>query len=67
MGFNNRNVIHNIKGDLMFEVIENKEIKDKCIIQERNSQGNLNLCCCYIVDSNGRYVDPCYHPVTDCC
>ncbi|MBW2670314.1 MAG: hypothetical protein JRD87_10605 [Deltaproteobacteria bacterium] len=46
---------------------EEKEKKDECTIHERDSQGDSNLCCCYIVDTDGRYVDPCYRPVADCC
>jgi len=67
VGFNNRNVIHNLKGDLMFEEIEKKEKRDRCIMHEGDSQEPPNLCCCYIIDSDGRYVDPCYRSVIDCC
>lgn len=67
MGFNNINVIHNLKGDLMFEEIEKKENRDTCIMHERDSQEHPNLCCCYIIASDGRYIDPCYRPATDCC
>jgi len=55
------------KGDLMREEIEKKESKDTCTMNERDSQEDLNLCCCYIVDSDGTYVDPCYRPVSGCC
>jgi len=48
------------------EIIE-REKRDTCMMHERDSQENPNLCCCYIIDSDGRYVDPCYRPVTDCC
>jgi hypothetical protein len=51
----------------MDEKKEKKEKRDVCVMDETDSQGNLNLCCCYIVDSDGRYVDPCYRPVADCC
>jgi hypothetical protein len=46
---------------------EEKEKKgDACMMHATDSRGNPNLCCCYIVDSDGRYVDACYRPVTDC-
>jgi hypothetical protein len=48
------------------EIIE-REKRDTCMMHERDSQENPNLCCCYIIDSDGRYVDPCYRPVADCC
>jgi hypothetical protein len=51
----------------MRKKIEEKEKTDTCIIQKRDSQGDPNLCRCYIIDSDGRYADPCYRPVTDCC
>ena len=51
----------------MREEIEKKANEDICMIHERDSQEEPNLCCCYIIDSDGRYVDPCYHPVSDCC
>ena len=40
-----------------------KEKKDTCMMHKKDSQGDPNLCCCYVVDSEGRYVDPCYRPV----
>ncbi len=46
---------------------EEKEKRDECTMHERDSQGDPNLCCCYIVDTDGRYVDPCHRPVPDCC
>ena len=55
------------KGIPMREKIEKKENRDSCMMHERDSQENPNLCCCYIIDSDGRHVDPCYRPVTDCC
>jgi len=48
------------------EIIE-REKRDTCMIHERDSQENPNLCCCYVIDFEGRYVDPCYRAVTDCC
>jgi len=47
--------------------MEEKEEINECIMHETDSNGDPNLCCCYIVDSEGSYVDPCYRPVSDCC
>ena len=43
------------------------ETHDECKMAQTDSEGNINLCCCYILDQDGRYVDPCYLPVEDCC
>ncbi len=67
MGHNYLTRFSSLKGDLMREEKEKKEKKDACMMHETDSQGDPNLCCCYIIDSDGRYVDPCYRPVTDCC
>ena len=54
-------------GDLMREEIDKKENKDTCTMNERDFQEDPSLCCCYSVDSDGIYVDPCYRPVSGCC
>ena len=51
----------------MSDEIEKKENEDACMMHERDSQEDPKLCCCYIVDSYGTYVDPCYRPVSGCC
>ena len=51
----------------MSDEIEKKENEDACMMHERDSQEEPNLCCCYIVDPDGTYVDPCYRPVSGCC
>ena len=51
----------------MSDYTEKKEYEDTCMIHERDSQERPNPCCCYIVDSDGRYVDPCYRPISGCC
>jgi hypothetical protein len=51
----------------MMEKKQEKDKKDKCIMHHAGSKGDPNLCCCYIIDSDGRFEDPCYHPVADCC
>jgi len=53
-----------MKGDPMNE---EKEAINECIMHETYLSGDPNLCCCYIVDPEGRVVDPCYRPVSDCC
>jgi len=40
---------------------------DACRMHEMDSEGNTNLCCCYITDATGNYEDPCYIPVKECC
>jgi hypothetical protein len=56
-----------LKGEIMRDEKDEKEKKDECMMHERDSHGDPNLCCCYIVDTDGRYVDPCYRPAPDCC
>jgi hypothetical protein len=46
---------------------EEKVKKEACIMHHTGSEGDPNLCCCYIMDSDGRYEDPCYRPAADCC
>ena len=46
---------------------DDKKKRAECIIDVTDSQGKTNLCCCYVVDDDGRYTSPCYMPVHDCC
>ena len=46
---------------------DDKKKRDECIVDVTDSQGRTNLCCCYVVDDDGRYVNPCFMPVADCC
>ncbi len=46
---------------------DEKEKHDECRMDQTDSEGNTNLCCCYIVDPDGQYEDPCFMPVDDCC
>ena len=46
---------------------EDTNYQSECTIDETDSEGNTNLCCCYAVDPEGNYVDPCYRPVSNCC
>ncbi len=46
---------------------DDKKKRDECIVDVTDSQGKTNLCCCYVVDDDGRYVNPCYMPMDDCC
>ncbi len=46
---------------------ENKEKQEKCKMHQKDTEGNTNLCCCYMLDQNHQYEDPCHLPVDDCC
>lgn len=46
---------------------DDKEKRDECKMAQTDSEGNTNLCCCYILDQDDQYEDPCYLPVDDCC
>ncbi len=43
------------------------ELKHACSMKNTDTQGRINLCCCYILDEEGKLEDPCYSPVEDCC
>jgi hypothetical protein len=43
-----------------------KEQTSECSMNETDAQGNANLCC-YAIDEDGDYDDPCFQPVDDCC
>lgn len=40
---------------------------DECRMDQPDFEGNTNLCCCYILDQDSQYEDPCFVPVDDCC
>ena len=46
---------------------DEKDKHDECRITKTDAEGNTNLCCCYILDRDEKYEDPCYLPVDDCC
>jgi len=46
---------------------DTKDDNGACRMLETDSEGNTNLCCCYTVDANGNYEDPCIVPVKECC
>ncbi|MDH3885284.1 MAG: hypothetical protein OET63_13785 [Desulfobacterales bacterium] len=46
---------------------DDKEKRDECKVTQTDSEGNRNLCCCYILDEDDRYEDPCYLPANECC
>ncbi|MEJ2658107.1 MAG: hypothetical protein P8012_13090 [Desulfobacterales bacterium] len=46
---------------------EEKEENNECISRKTGSNEDPSLCCCYILDPDGRYIDPCYRPAADCC
>jgi hypothetical protein len=45
---------------------EEKEA-DECKLAPTDSEGNTNLCCCYVLDPDGKTTDPCHLPVENCC
>jgi hypothetical protein len=49
---------------------DNKEIKEskkECRMDTIDPQGHSNLCCCYVIEKDGSYTDPCDMPADDCC
>jgi hypothetical protein len=46
---------------------EAKESEKECRMNTADSQGDTNLCCCYVIEENGSYTDPCDIPAKDCC
>ena len=44
-----------------------KKEEHACKNALRDSEGNTNLCCCYILDLDGGTTDPCHLPVENCC
>lgn len=46
---------------------DQKEKHDECKMTQTDSEGNTDLCCCYILDEDGRLQDPCHLPVDDYC
>ena len=47
--------------------MNDKSVKKECLMTEKDQRGNSNLCCCYVMDDQGQYEDPCYMPVDACC
>ena len=41
--------------------------ENECFMNTTDSQNNTNLCCCYAIDEDGNYTNPCYIPVEECC
>jgi hypothetical protein len=57
-----------VEEQLMSE--NNKKVNEsnkECRMDTTDSQGHSNLCCCYVLQEDGSYVDPCYIPVDHCC
>ena len=46
---------------------EKKYTSDECSMNQTYAQDSANLCCCYVIDEDGGYEDPCFQPVDDCC
>ena len=44
------------------------ECIDECSLETIEDRQDPSLCCCYAIDSEGKYEDPCYHPrEQQCC
>jgi hypothetical protein len=37
---------------------EDKEKQEECKMSQKDTEGNTNLCCCFILDQNDQYADP---------
>ena len=48
-------------------MIDTKQENDECKMKQTDYEGNINLCCCYILNQDDQYEDPCYLPVHECC
>lgn len=46
---------------------DTNETKDACRMDTTDAQGQTNLCCCYVLDQDGSFSDPCYTRVEACC
>jgi hypothetical protein len=44
-----------------------KKEKDACAMDVKDSRGNTNMCCCYVMNPDGTYEDPCVYPAGSCC
>ncbi len=38
-----------------------------CAMDEKDSKGHTNTCCCYVMNPDGTYEDPCFYPAGSCC
>ena len=48
--------------------MDDKSLLQKtCTMRDTVSQGHANLCCCYIMDADGKLHDPCFNPADECC
>jgi len=50
-----------------FAMSDENERSDTCEMKETDARGRTNLCCCYTMDEEDNYEDPCYTPAEDCC
>ncbi len=43
------------------------ESSSECTFEITDGSDHTNLCCCYALDADANYADPCFLPVADCC
>lgn len=44
-----------------------KTEQNTCAMDVKDTHGNTNICCCYVMTPDGRYEDPCFYPAGSCC
>lgn len=47
--------------------LKEKKEQDACAMDVKDTKGNTNICCCYVMTPDGRYEDPCFYPAGSCC
>gem|GEM_PF-1882595 len=49
----------------MNDEIQRDEMQRTDACTPDTGMGEADLCCCYVIDENGNYVDPCYRPASE--
>jgi len=44
---------------------EEKKTENECGMDSIDLKGHINLCCCYVIEEDGSYKDPCYIPAKE--
>jgi hypothetical protein len=47
--------------------VETKKSEKECRMEATDSEGHSNLCCCYVIQDDDSYTNPCDIPADDCC